>query len=109
MKKKAKQLQEIAVYLRQMISETDAHNEGNSTSIDVRLSLESDEARAMVEALESLRWVNLRVHPADYIKHGHTYFTSLGIFYKDAEQALRIGKEAGLETIGVIELKDNEQ
>lgn len=104
MKKKAELLKTIAEELR---THMDAANLGIPLFRNMEFTLE--ELRVLVEALESLRWANLRVHPADYIKHGHTHFTSLGIFYKDAEQALRIGKEAGLETIGVIELKDNEQ
>ena len=90
-----------------MISETDAHNEGNSTSSDVRLSLESDEARALVEALESLRWVNLY----DNLKNQRI----LGNEHTAYNEAITIGFKRNstdinyIETVGIIRLKDSQQ
>lgn len=104
MKNKAESLQEIARYLRQVISETDAHNEGNGTSIDVRLSLESDEARALVEALEGLRWANVYRR-----KNSNNFYLGFEDDNLEAVINSRLPEENFFETVGIIRLKSDEQ
>lgn len=88
--KKAEILQDLAVYMRDRVD----------NGFDITIT--DAEARALVEALESLRWVNI------YSSAPTTDFAKTE--WKTIDEALRAGETSNLnyiETAGIIRLKDS--
>ncbi|MBK8706494.1 MAG: hypothetical protein IPN33_24975 [Saprospiraceae bacterium] len=102
MEKKAELLQGVAEELR---AHLDAANLGIPLFRNMEFTLE--ELRALVEALESLRWVNLY----DNLKNQRI----LGNEHTAYNEAITIGFKRNstdinyIETVGIIRLKDSQQ